>query len=187
MGNPQTGEVASDPVTEDRWRISEFLAGVLSTLLGFGLAVCWDTIKYRREVEHRDNAIIEVMRQEVAENLELVKQDKNLLDQESDYFKTIRTLTPPLSLLKVGAWDLMRVSIPQKMIAEQSELFKIEHMTQAADEINDLIRSRESFRISNSAASNLIPDLKFYDAKLREDFESFAALASQVETELKKE
>ena len=76
--------VLTDRSSESRrpWRGSEFVAGVLSTLLGFGLAVLWDQYKYRRDIDQRDVAVIEVLRQEVRGNLELAKQDQKTLSDE---------------------------------------------------------------------------------------------------------
>jgi hypothetical protein len=162
-----------------------FLAGMLSTLLGFSLAAGWDEYKYRRDITQRDDAVIEVLRQEVTENLELVRQNENMLADDVLFLEKSQTLVHPLALLKVGAWDLMRVSIPKRIVVDQSQLLKIEHMEQIADGINNLVRSRENFRISNPSASTLFPVISTYDKKLQEEIESFSKIAGEVKAELK--
>jgi hypothetical protein len=173
----------------DRWRVPEFVAGALSgllcTLVGFGFTIWWDKYKYRREVEGRDNAVIEVLRQEVSENLELAKQNEDMLADDFDFLKKSQTLVPPLVLLKVGAWDLIRVSIPRKIASDQRELLRIERMEQDAEEINNLIRSRESFRIFDSSASTLFSVIAIYDKKLQEEIVPFSKVAAEVRAELK--
>jgi hypothetical protein len=113
--------------SERRGGISEFwtgaLSGLLCTLVGFGFTILWDNQKYSRDVDQRDAAVIGVLRQETSENLELTTKDQEIISDEFDSLKNSNTLIRPLVLLKVGAWDLIRVGIPKKL-TDQNQILK---------------------------------------------------------------
>ena len=173
----------SDPDTSShRW--GEFLRAVLATLLGFGLAVGWDEYKYRRDIAQRDAAVVETLRQEVADNLERAAKDQKLLVEDLDNLKQGKSTVRPLSLLEGGAWEVMRVNIPRQISGDQGELAKIASMAQSASALNDLIRSRENYHTSNNASSTFLLTIEKYDEQLQEEILSFSALGEDVKKRL---
>lgn len=170
------------------WSHFEFLvglaSGVLATLLGFGLTVWWDNHKFSRDIEQRDTAIIEALRQETSTNLETATRNQRILAQEIAVIDQGKALVEPLGLFQVGAWDLMRVNIPRRTAGNERRLLKIGRMAQTAQELNDLIRSRENFRTFNAISSSFVTVMRIYDEQLQHKMISFSAISEEVRGEL---
>ena len=175
-------------IVKIHWSSSEFIkgliAGVAATLIGFGLTMCWDNYKFRRDIQEREAVVLAVLQQEVTTNLELATRNQKALTEELDLLRQDRTLVQPLAVLHVGAWDLVRVNIPRKIASNQRQLVKIARMAQAAEDANESIRSRETYRTFNGASSNFLSVMRAYDEHLQKETASLLALIADVQTEL---
>ena len=160
------------------------IGGIFATLVGFSFTVWWDSHKYRRDQGQRDEAVLTAAREELLSNIDLLKRNQFLLQQELAVIDERKSVVDPLSPLKSGAWELLRTNMPRKLIREVNTFNKIKEADQAANEVNETIRSRENYRIHNGAMSNFADRMKSYDQilleKQKRSLEALEELKSQL-------
>ena len=149
------------------WLIG-FLGGVVLALLGFLLTVAWEVRKLRRESQHREKVVTRALKEEMLANVEILKNNQALLSGELAIIDQDKTLVAPLDQLHAGFWDLVKVNLPQKVLTEPDFLAEVREISQLTDQVNETVRSRESYRIHNGAMSNYSSRMKKYDQILME-------------------
>lgn len=143
---------------------------IVLVLLGFSLAVTWDIIQdTRKEKAERESIVVMLQSElgsihaEINENLKTL--DKNLVELE-----TGKEVVRPLLALDTDAWESakLRNSI---FIKNTGDLFKMVNLYAAIDVINEKIRFRENYRMTNQAMSNYNERLKIIDNDIKQALE----------------
>jgi hypothetical protein len=142
-----------------------FLSGVAATVFGFLLTIGWDVYKIRRDTREKQGTILRALSEELRENKIIVERDVNLLQQELAVLAEQKVVVRPLSVLKVGFWDIAKVNLPKALLTND-RLLKLRDVAALADDCNDQIRSRENYRIHNGAMSNFSQRMRIYDEPL---------------------
>ena len=154
-----------------------FLSGVGATVLGFGLTILWDLWKMRRERLDRDQAVSNAVSEELASNKHAMQNNRTILDQDLKAIPQRMSVIQPLSILKTGFWDVAKINPPARFL-ESGRMAKVRDLAVAAEQVNEVIRSREDYRIHNGAMSSFHDTLKIYDEII---LEKISALAKAVE------
>lgn len=149
--------------------LTGFLSGVIATIIGFIFTIIWDIYKYRRDIGSRDNTILTAIGEELRSNYEISTLNKNILLEEIKVLDENKSVVTPLCFLQSGFWELVKVNLPSAL-AKGDSLLKIRKMAQSTNEINEVIRSRENYRVHNGAMSNYSSRLKIYDQILLQHF-----------------
>lgn len=140
-----------------------FLIGSLTTILGFILAILWDLYKHRRDNKRKDFAVILAINEELLANIFNCESNKNAIIQELEALIGQKVLVSPISLLEDSAWDLIKINLPEPIVKDNSLLKKLRSLVQLIKHTNETIRSREIYRINNSAMTNFESRLRIYD------------------------
>jgi hypothetical protein len=114
----------------------------------------------------REEAVLVAVRDEITSNLAIIEQNQRALQLELGVLADGKTLVTPLLLLHTGSWELLKVSIPERFFKEKGTLNSITDAFAKAGAINETVRSRENYRISNGAMSNFSSHMKLYDDDL---------------------
>jgi hypothetical protein len=147
--------------------MGDFIADAGLVLLGFVLALLWDLLKSERERRQRDASTMIALREEVVASIATVEANGRLLDVELGLMETgAGRLLTPLDPIPRGVWELVRVSVPRDITRHRETLPLIRLAARLVDQINERIRSREAFRVSNHALSSLNTSLAQYDRNL---------------------
>ncbi len=142
------------------------IAGVISTLIGFGLTMVWDIVRFRREAKQRDESVLSAVKGESLTNLDILRGNQALLKQELAILDKNQRIVGPLLALRTGSWDVLRINLPKKLVREPQSLIKISEISTLTDRVNEFIRSRENFRIHNGAMTNFSSYIRIYDEAL---------------------
>lgn len=136
------------------------------------------------ERTERDEAVLVAIRDEVASNIAIVQQNQNALKQELEALTQDKTLVAPLLLLSTGSWELLKASIPERFFKGKGSLKLVTDAFALANAINQTVRSRENYRISNGAMSNFAGRMKLYDHDLAAKNESLLDFLKKLEDQL---
>lgn len=126
------------------------LGAVGLVLLGWILATLSQIVMARRTRRGRQRAALIGFREEMASNYRSAENDLNLLGMEQ---KSIEeggdALVNPTNLLEVGAWTQARLDLPDALLEDADLMDRLRVIHTNTSHINDLIASRESFRIQH--------------------------------------
>jgi hypothetical protein len=114
----------------------------------------------------RDEAVLIAIKDEITSNIAILEQNQNALKMELGVLGEGRSLVTPLLLLHTGSWELLKVSIPERFFRGKGTLNTTTDGFARAIAINETVRSRENYRISNGAMSNFSSHMKLYDDDL---------------------
>ncbi len=161
------------------------LSGGGLTLFGFLLAMGWDLLKTERGNRQREKSLFQAALAEVTavsatvtNNQIYVRKELDLLSQQ-----TPQHLINPLDPVPGGFWDVVKLNPPRTFVRDPETLTKVRDVARRTDQINEIIRSRETFRVGNllaiSTVSNADGILRSYDEHLeRFQDELLGALAT---------
>ena len=121
------------------------------------------TGKQRNE---RDIALLRELTTEASENLQILNECRQLLQADLEMVGKGETITQPLRIVRIGAWDLVRMNPPLKLQRHGQLLLQLQRAAQDSSEINETIRSREYYRTFNRAVTNFGSQMKPYDQVL---------------------
>jgi hypothetical protein len=149
--------------------MSQFWQGGLLAIFAFLLAIAWDEYKAYRDAGRRDDALFATAEDEIdaiaataRNDLALVMEDLGLL-----------ALDPPLSLenpldpIESGFWDVMKLNPPRALLRDRATLGKVRDVARRTDQVNEMIRSRETFRSTVVAFSGMSQRLSGYDRLIK--------------------
>ncbi len=166
--------------------IIPFAAGMGATIVGFVLTMIWDFYKFKREIRSREEALLNIITYELNDNINILNNNKTLLEHEISILDSKQSLVNPLLHLQYGFWDLLKANMYfPKEIRNSDASIKIIRIAQKTKVIDDTIRSREEYRIHNSAMSTFHSRMKKYDQIILEDSEELLKLLDDFQTILK--
>src|SRR3989344_8059542 len=133
--------------------LSGFLAGVCATTIGFIFTALWDIYKWRRDKKNLLQAMLSLALDELKNNIRIVNRNNALLLQELKILFHNKCNINPLTHLQTGAWDLMKYHFLDFLI-KNSLISFLNSASHLVEEINEVVRSRELYRLSNEAMIN---------------------------------
>ena len=145
-------------------------------MLGFIFTIVWDI----KKANDNDNVILFAIKEEINENLNILEQNKKLIQTELSVIEINKSLVTPLSLLKCGFWDFVKLNLPKKL-NKPDLITKFRNLGQFVDNINENIRSRENYRIHNGAMSNYSSQLKMYDETIMDYIDMTIVLLKELQ------
>lgn len=134
---------------------------------GFALAMAWDLLKSRREEGRREKALLVAAREEIAAICGTVQNNQNLVVSELSLLDQGKHLINPLDPVEGGFWDIVKLNPPPALVRKLGTLAKIREVSRLTAQVNEMIRSREAFRISNLALQGFDERLRKYDELLQ--------------------
>jgi hypothetical protein len=164
--------------------IKGFISGVFATAFGFGLTMLWDLYQSRK----REKAILFAVSSDIYENIEVLKNNQSILEEELEILNKNKMIVNPLDLLRSGFWDLLKINLPFTHVRNQKLLLKIIEVAQLTNSVNETIRSRENYRIHNQAMTDYTFRMKSYDEILLKDIKTLLKQFKDLtEMEIKKQ
>jgi len=163
--------------------LAGFLSGVIATIIGFLLTMFWDIFKYNRDAGNRDRAVLTAVKEEMISNLDILSSNQKMLQQELTVLPEKRSMVGPLCLLQEGIWDLVKINLPSRLTKDNT-LLLIRKLSLLTNEINEIIRSRENYRINNGAMSNYSDRIKLYDEILLPKCSEIIVLFEELQKQL---
>ena len=142
-----------------------FLSGVAATILGFVLTIIWDMRKTRGESLKRDRVVMSAITEESQSNKRSIEQNLLRLQQELAVLAEDKSIVQPLFMMKTGFWDLAKINLPEKLLVGD-RLARLRNLAFLAEQVNSEVRSRENYRIHNSAMTNYSTRMRIYDESL---------------------
>ena len=156
------------------------LGGVVATVIGFCLAITWDIYKMRAEGRERTKVAVTAIAEELAANKKTIERNIALLRKDLEVLPEKKSVIQPLSLLKTGFWDVARVSLSQSALPPE-RLMQLRQAVSLAEQANEEIRSRETYRLHNGAMSNYHDHLAIYDKALLKTLEELGTAVAAYE------
>jgi hypothetical protein len=122
-------------------------------LVGFVLAMVWDLAKFRRDRGARERAAIIGLQEEMGMNRDRLANNQKLLEHEvTSLLPQQKTLVNPLDRLTRGAWEDARLVLPRKLAQDAMRLTALRDYARRVDQVNEMIRSREMFKLQTALA-----------------------------------
>jgi hypothetical protein len=160
-------------------------AGAGLVVLGVLLATVRDLIRDARASKRRDQAVLEAVAAEVQSLIALVENNQALTQSDLQLLAQGQRLVNPIDPIVTGVWDLVKVAPPRGVRERRELLSTILDVSRRAGQVNEMIRSRESFRIVNQAHPSFTGQMTTYDHLLMtfqgELLEVLRALARDIE------
>jgi hypothetical protein len=131
---------------------SSILAGGVVALFSFFLAMLHDKRKSKTDREQRQRAALNSFVKEMEANLRHCGALRNSLAMEAKQLEEgDAAFLNPITHVENGAWPLARVDLPNEVLFNSSLLRLLEIIDSKEREINQMIQSRENFRIQHVA------------------------------------
>lgn len=144
-----------------------FISGVLATIIGFVLTMAWDLWKDKRQTAERTRIVENAVSADLVANVERVRRNVAQLKQELPVLAQRMDTVRPLTLLRTGFWDIAKLYPPGQVVTSD-EMTKLHDVFDLIEQVNEQIRSRETFRQHNGAMTNFGSRMKIYDDDLIE-------------------
>ena len=161
-----------------------FYSGVFATLIGFVLTMIWDVWKTSRTEKKRDKAILKALQHECEENATVALQNGALFDQELQVLAEGKFLIVAMVPFKSGLWEVLRPSIPTKLLSNAELLSVLRDISLLVAHLNEGFRSRQTYKDTSGAMSNFTDRLKMLDELLQGQVKQLQKLLAQAATQL---
>lgn len=134
-------------------------------------------MEYNKKTNEK-KALISI-KNELEYNLQILGYNQNIIDEEleliednkfSESPKRNRLILKPLLPLKTGFWDSVLIDIIPNEIKSEF-ILKIRDIDMHERKINEQIKSRENYKISNIEAHDISSTIKRYDQNLQKNSE----------------
>lgn len=117
------------------------------------------------EKREREAAVLSTLLQELLFNQKAIETNEISIEQELKVLKQNQSLVGPLQALHIGGWELLRIYIPPEL-STGTILSKLTEAYTITGKVNEMIRSREEYRLHNGAMSNFASHMAIYDGEL---------------------
>jgi uncharacterized protein YukE len=138
------------------------------------------------EKREREKAVLSTLTWELTFNASAVVDDLKIIGVEQDALKQEKSIITPLRLLQTQAWELLRVYMPPAL-NHAVILTEVTGAYNATFTLNELIRSREEYRLHNGAMSNFGTRMVAYDQTIQQNLTRLAASIDKLRIALGKE
>ena len=161
-----------------------FYSGVFATLIGFALTMVWDVWKNWRTDKKRDRAILRALLHECEENTSIGQQNWDLLSQELNALSEGKHLIVAMIPFKSGLWEVLRPSIPTKLLTDSDLLSLLRDISMLVAHLNEGFRSRQTYKDTSGAMSNFNDRLKGVDGYLQGEVKQLQEALAKATTKL---
>ncbi len=161
-----------------------FASGVIATAVGSVLVMLWDIRKARSDRRQRERLLLAALREELRTNMGIVRANHDLLRRENALARTNRSVLKPVSLLKDGMFDTLRMNMPQRLAADPPLLARLRDTERFTDQVNETIRSRETFRTTSMGLEHYYTTMQQYDRLLMDQGRIVLAALEELESRL---
>jgi hypothetical protein len=145
-----------------------FLSGVFATIIGFVLTMIWDLWKDRRQKADRRRIVENAVGADLIVNVERIRRNLTAVREELSVLDQKMSIVAPLALLRTGFWDVAKLYPPGDTMSPD-DMTKLHELMNLTEQVNEGIRSRETFRQHNGAMSNFSSQMRIRDEGLIED------------------
>jgi DNA-directed RNA polymerase subunit N (RpoN/RPB10) len=146
----------------DYAEIRAYFFGVISVLIGFVIVVLWDRYKARIQEKNSLTTIV----QELEVNRIIGCDNRNILLQEQEWIRLGQLNLKPLTKLNHDFSTFLTMNCPSVFKNQIQLLEEVRKISKLTKEINEVIQSRESYKINNGAMSNQVSVITKYDGFL---------------------
>jgi len=135
-------------------RYSQLICGLVCVLFGvlltIGLTIGWDKYKSANELRDRKMSVLSLVQEDLLANETICTQNLKLLQAEELSLKEEppRYLQGPLATLRTDFWNVFAFSMPRSIQANMKMTKALRELSFEIGRLNELIDSRERFRIS---------------------------------------
>ncbi|MCL0091939.1 hypothetical protein M1N59_01600 [Dehalococcoidales bacterium] len=162
------------------WLIG-FGSGIIGAIIGFALAMVWDVFKSKRQSKQKAKTIWSAVQLDLMDNRLIIQSNITLLEGELKHIDQRKIVGDALVPLRTGFEELLKVNLPFRELKIELHIpLNMIAIAQLAREINEAIRSRESYRIHNQAMPNYFSILKFLDERLIQSHKKLLELLEKV-------
>jgi hypothetical protein len=140
--------------------------GISLVVLGFVLAELGAWWRDSRTNAARERTLLKAAVDEVASVTATATNDRNILQRELQLVAKQQHVVNPLDPIPTGFWEAIRWSPPRRLLDESDALRKARSVARLTQMVNEMISSREAFRVNNLAMSDFYATLKTYDELL---------------------
>ena len=161
-----------------------FIGGIVATIIGFSFTLIWEIVKSHLGKRSLKNLISACLQEELEMNSLACSNNLTLLQQDNSYLLSHQTILSPLNYLRLSSWDLV-ISNLEDIKITKNNLDHLATLELFAEKINETIRLREDFKISNAALSTLSARTKGYNDLLISNINEYLVTSSIVPTEIK--
>ncbi|MFA6142530.1 MAG: hypothetical protein WC738_04455 [Candidatus Omnitrophota bacterium] len=139
-------------------------------ILGFSLAVVWDVIKDARQENAERQSIILMLQSELGEMHAGINTNLDTVNANLQALETSKEVVRPLIFLQTSAWESAKIR-NNIFIKNTDDLFKLVNLYSAVHVVNEKIRFRDNYRMSNQAMTNYNDRLKIIDSDIKQALE----------------
>ena len=144
--------------------------GGLVAIFGFVLAASREAWKDWRVRLRRDRALLNAAEGELAAMRAIVEANLSLVVEELGLLPRKQHLSAPLHPVDSAFWAGMEFDPPRTLLLERPALATMRDVVRRTDEVTELMRSRELFRIVNPALSQFTGRMMSFDGLLRDRY-----------------
>lgn len=124
------------------------IIGFLIAIISFILVIIWDNYKYKRDQEKKDEAVLFAVKQEQNKNLDILKGNIKLLDNEIQLLDKRKIIPDILQPLYSKSWEFLILNFPDKL-NDKEITTRIMDAIYITSRINIMINIRDNHKISN--------------------------------------
>jgi hypothetical protein len=163
-----------------------FYSGVLATAIGFVLTMAWDIWKTRQTERKRDKAVLIALRHECEENTLIAQQNAMYLAEELKLMaEKQRHRTVAMHPFKTGMWEVLKLSIPTKVITNAELLPLLRDNYLLAAHMNEGFVSRQNYKDTSGAMGNFHNSLKGRNEYLQGEINQLQGILEKLTTNLR--
>lgn len=140
-----------------------FFTGIFVALLPVVLNIFWEKHKFKIQEKNNITAIVNELRT----NITILVESKHVILNELQMIESGRSIVVPILELNHDFSSFLIINCPT-IFQKDTELLKdIRELSKLTNNFNNVIQSRESYRINNGAMSNYNAIIKIYDENLQ--------------------
>jgi hypothetical protein len=118
------------------------------------------------EKVEREKTVASALIRELSTNEGSIGHNNTALALELEALKKNSTLVAPINTLETSAWELLRLYLPHEIGTNPKALAGVTDAYNRILYVNEVIRSREEYRLNNQAMDNLSSRMTKYDQTL---------------------
>lgn len=119
------------------------------------------------EKQEREDAVMSTVYKELSSNELALEDNEKSLVAELTFLKESKSLIGPINTLQTGSWELLRVYLPHQISGKAAVLERVTEVYKLTLRVNELVRSREEYRLNNGAMDNFHTRMTAYDQQLQ--------------------
>jgi len=148
----------------------------------------WDIYKSWRTNVRSDKALLDAIRLEIGENAFVAQENVITLNAELEALDQGQTVVNPLVPYKIGMWEVLRVSIPSKVVSNVELFSLLRHISYASAHLNESFRSRQTYKDTYMSPTGdmyaFVRRMKVLNAELRRQVKGLQELLAKAATQL---